>query len=111
MDKLEHYRSCIQTLLEKYSEFPNRNEEVENQLFFDSIRDHYQLMRVGWKGLQRVYYTVLHFDIKNEKIWLQHNATDIDVGQELIEMGILQEDIVLGLHPPYKRPYTGYAVA
>jgi len=49
-------------------------------------------------------------DIKDGKIWLQQNTTDIDVGQELIEMGIPQEDIVLGLHPPYKRPYTGYGV-
>ncbi len=88
MDKLEHYRSCIQTLLEKYSQSKPRNEEVENELFFDPIRDHYQLMRVAWKGLERIYYTVLHFDIKDEKIWLQHNATDIDVGQELIEMGV-----------------------
>jgi hypothetical protein len=54
---------------------------------------------------------VLHFDIKDGKIWLQHNATDTDVGQELIEMGVAKEDIVLGLHPPYKRPYTGYGVA
>lgn len=111
MDKLEYYRSCIQTLLEKYSQSKPRNEEVENELFFDSIRDHYQLMRVGWKGLERIYYTVLHFDIKDGKIWLQHNATDIDVGQELIEMGVDKEDIVLGLHPSYKRPYTGYGVA
>jgi hypothetical protein len=26
-------------------------------------------------------------------------------------MGILKEDIVLGLHPAYKRPHTGYGVA
>ena len=68
-------------------------------------------MRVGWKGLERVYYTILHFDIKEQKIWLQHNATDIDVGQELIAMGVDQKDIVLGLHPPYKRPYTDYGVS
>ncbi len=111
MDKLEKYRSCIQTLLEKHGQFNTRNEEVENELFFDSIRDHYQLMRVGWKGLERIYYTVLHFDIKDGKIWLQHNATDIDIGQELVEMGIVKEDIVLGLHPHYKRPLTGYGVA
>ncbi|MGB3509537.1 MAG: XisI protein [Microcoleaceae cyanobacterium] len=111
MDKLELYRTCIQTLLEKYALSKSRNEDVENELFFDPIRNHYQLMRVGWKGLERIYYTVLHFDIKDDKIWLQHNATDIDVGQELIEMGIAQEDIVLGLHPPYKRPYTGYGIA
>ncbi len=111
MDKLEHYRFCIQSLLQRYSQSKPRNEDVENQLFFDTFRDHYQLMRVGWKDLERIYYTVLHFDIKNDKIWLQHNATDIDVGQELIEMGVPQEDIVLGLHPSYKRPYTGYGVA
>ncbi len=111
MDKLERYRSCIQTLLENHSQFQSRNEDVENELFFDPVRDRYQLMRVGWKGLERIYYTVLHFDIKDEKIWLQHNATDVDIGQELIEMGIVKEDIVLGLHPPYKRPYTGYGVA
>lgn len=32
MDKLERYRSCIQTLLEKHSQFKSRNEEVENDL-------------------------------------------------------------------------------
>jgi len=111
MDKLESYRSCIEILLEKYAQFQSENKEVENQLFFDQIRNHYQLMRVGWKELERIYYTVLHFDIKDGKIWLQHNATKSDFGQELIEMGVAKEDIVLGLHPPYKRSYTGYGFA
>ena len=111
MDKLENYRSCIQSLLEKYAQSKPRNGDIENELFFDTIHDRYQLMRVGWNGLERIYYTVLHFDIKDGKIWLQCNATDIDIGRELIEMNIAKEDIVLGLHPPYKRPYTGYGVA
>ncbi|MBW4460339.1 MAG: XisI protein [Nodosilinea sp. WJT8-NPBG4] len=111
MDKLEHYRTCIQALLEQHSQYKTQGEEVDNLLVFDTTRDHYQLMRVGWKGLSRVYHTVLHFDIENGKIWLQQNTTDIDVGQELVDMGIAKEDIVLGLHPSYKRPYTGYGVA
>lgn len=111
MEKLEQYRTCIQTLLEQYSQIKTNEEAIENQLFFDTVRDHYQLMRVGWKGLKRVYYTVLHFDIIEGKIWLQQNTTDIDVGEALLEMGIPKSDIVLGLHPPYKRPYTGYGVA
>ncbi len=111
MDRLEHYRKAIQTLLEQYSQFKTQDEEVENELFFDTTRDHYQLMSVGWDGLERIYYTVLHFDIKGGKIWLQQNTTDSDVGQELIDMGIPKDDIVLGLHPAYKRPYTGYGVA
>jgi hypothetical protein len=111
MDKVEHYRACVQTFLEKHSQSPPQSGDVESELFFDPIRDHYQLMRVGWKGVSRVYHTVFHFDIRDGKIWLQQNTTDIDVGQELIEMGIPKEDIVLGLHPAYKRPYTGYGVA
>jgi hypothetical protein len=110
MDRLDHYRSCIQSLLEQHGQYKSQAEEIESELLFDPVRDHYQLMRVGWKGLTRVYHTVLHFDIKDGKIWLQQNTTDIDVGKELIEMGIPKEDIVLGLHPTYKRPYTGYGV-
>lgn len=111
MDKLAQYRTYLKKLLTKHSSIKSKATDIETELLFDTDHDHYQLMRVGWKGLTRVYYTVLHFDIKDGKIWLQQNTTDIDVGQELIDMGIPKEDIVLGLHPPYKRPYTGYGVA
>ena len=110
MEQLEHYRTCIETLLERESHYKSQLEDVESELFFDSVRHHYQLMRVGWKGLERVYHTVMHFDIRDNKIWIQHNTTELDVGQALIDMGVPKEDIVLGLHPPYKRPYTGYGV-
>nr|MBA3924005.1 XisI protein [Nostocaceae cyanobacterium] len=36
---------------------------------------------------------------------------ELDIAQTLEKMGVQKEDIVLGLHPPYKRPYTGYGVA
>ncbi|MGB0562800.1 MAG: XisI protein [Spirulinaceae cyanobacterium] len=108
MDKISHYRACIQTLLTNHSHYRQTDEEIETLLCFDVERDHYQLMRVGWRGLERVYHTVLHFDIRDGQIWLQQNTTDVDVGEELVAMGISKAEIVLGLHPPYKRPYTGY---
>jgi len=37
--------------------------------------------------------------------------TETDLAQELVNMGVPKEDIVFGLQPPYKRPYTGYGVA
>jgi hypothetical protein len=111
MDKLEQYRQCIQTILTKHSHYKPNYEEIENELIFDTAHDHYQLIRVGWNGLSRVYHSIMHFDIKNGKIWIQQNATDVDLAQELVEMGMSKEDIVLGLQPPYKRPYTGYGVA
>lgn len=42
MDKLDHYRTCIQTLLEQHSQFKISDEDVDNELFFDPVRDHYQ---------------------------------------------------------------------
>ncbi|NES64999.1 MAG: XisI protein [Okeania sp. SIO2D1] len=49
--------------------------------------------------------------MRDNKIAAKDIFHQIDIGQELMEMGVAQEDIVLGLHPPYKRPYTGYGIA
>ncbi|MEH1928961.1 XisI protein [Nostoc sp.] len=111
MANLEHYRQCIQTILTKYGSFQPKRGDVEAELIIDTSHDHYQLMYVGWNGLNRVYHSVMHFDIKDGKIWIEQNMTHIDLAQELLEMGVIKEDIVLGLQPPYKRPYTGYGVA
>jgi len=81
---------------------------VEVQLILDPVRDHYQWMNVGWQHLTRVYRCAIHFDIKDGKIWLQQNLTDRNPAEELVAMGVPKEDIVLGLHPPYKRQYTEY---
>lgn len=37
--------------------------------------------------------------------------TGTDLAQNLVEMGVAKEEIILGLHPPYKCPYTGYGGA
>ncbi|NEP13347.1 MAG: XisI protein [Symploca sp. SIO2C1] len=113
MDKLEKYRLIIRQLLNSHAtlEANKKEEEIECQLIFDTEHDHYQLLDIGWDGLKRVYNCSIHFDIKDGKIWIQRNMTEADLAQDLVEMGITKEDIILGLHPSYKRPYTGYGVA
>ena len=64
---------------------------------------------MGWNKLQRVRGCVLHIDIKDDKIWIQHDGTEVGVANELIELDVPKHDIVLAFHPPYKRPYTGFA--
>lgn len=111
MDKVEKYRELVQNLMARYAETDSTKEDVEVQLVMDTVRDHYQWMNVGWKGMKRVYSCFIHIDIKDEKIWLQQNWTEENPAAELVEMGVPKEDIVLGLQPPYKRPYTDYGVA
>jgi len=108
MDKIETYKKYIQQIIEHYASYGRASDEIDRETIFDTVRDHYQLMNVGWQGERRVYGCVMHFDIKNGKIWIQHNGTEIDVGEELVNMGVVRDDIVLGFQSPYKRPFTDF---
>lgn len=111
MAKLDQYRKYIQELLTKYASYKPSQEDVEEQLIFDTVRDHYQILDIGWDGYDRIYNCVIHLDIKGDKIWIQRNMTDIQIAEDLTEMGVPKEDIVLGLQPSYLRQYTKYGVA
>ncbi|NJK29558.1 MAG: XisI protein [Acaryochloris sp. RU_4_1] len=111
MDKLEHYRQVIQKLLTEYVKTPIANGEIESQIVFDTQRDHYQVIDVGWDGYRRVYGCMLHLDIQEGKIWVQHNATEMRIAHELVAMGVSKEDIILGFQASYAREYTEFGVA
>jgi hypothetical protein len=110
-DKEHQYRDYVQQLMTRYAAADKAEEGVDIELVMDTARDHYQWMNVGWVELKRVYSCFIHIDIKDGKIWLQQNWTEEDPAADLVEMGVPWEDIVLGLHSPYKRPYTDYGVA
>jgi hypothetical protein len=110
MDKLAKYRASVQAVLEKHSQMMPANADVEAQTVIDTQHDHYQLVHVGWPNKKRVFGCVAHIDIKNEKIWIQYDGTEVGIANELAECGVPKEDIVLAFHPPYKRPYTGFGV-
>jgi XisI protein len=111
MDKIEKYRNLIQKLIKEYGQYgTNDDDDVKTEYIFDTVREHYQLVRVGWNGHQRIRGCPIHIDIINGKIWFQYNGTEMDFAEELVTLGVPKEDIVLAFHAPYKRQYTGYAV-
>lgn len=111
MDKLVAYREYIKILLKKYGEDQDKPEDsVVTQTVIDEERDHYHLFHAGWNNGYRIYGCYLHFDIINNKIWLQHNGTEMQLASELVEMGVPKQDIVLGFHSPFRRQFSGYAV-
>jgi hypothetical protein len=72
----------------------------------DTKNNHFQVVTLGWDKNSFVYSPVLHFDIKNDKIWIQQNWTDILLDDELIKRGVDKNDIVLGFLPVYAREYA-----
>lgn len=111
MDRVTQYQTLIEAVIKQYSRYKPAYGEVEVQTIFDHENHHYQLMMVGWNDDQRIRGCLLHIDIKNDKIWIQHDGTETGIANELVELGVPKEDIVLAYHAPYKRQYTGFAIA
>jgi hypothetical protein len=109
--KSETYRTIIKQILNQYATYKPSHGDIETQTIFDTENDHYQIVSIGWENKHRVYGCSIHIDIKDEKIWLQTNNTELDIGQDLIKMGVPKENIVVGFQPPYVRSFSGYAIA
>ena len=89
----------------------NPNHGVDSQIILDNDRDRYLLLDVGWQEKKYIYAVFVHLDIKDGKIWLQRNNTDINIAERLRERGVNPADIVLGSHSPFLRQFSGYAIA
>jgi hypothetical protein len=109
MADLTQLRTAIQTLLTDYAQRRANQKDVEVQMIFDTDRDHYQLLYIGWQGKKRILSPILHLDIQAGKIWIQHNGTEELIADDLMALGIQRDQIVLGLHHPSLRPYTDFA--
>lgn len=110
MDKIERYRQYILQLLTDKAKFSLSNKDIETQTIFDTKHDHYQLVHAGWQNQRRIYGCFLHLDLKDGKVWIQHNGTEIDIARELVDLGVDKKDIVLAFHDPFMRQFTEYAV-
>ncbi|MBI4769652.1 MAG: XisI protein [Chloroflexi bacterium] len=111
MDTLAHYRKIIRQLLESYAAYQPARGDVQIEVIADEANDHYELMYAGWNGPYRIHGSVLHIDIRNQKVWIQHDGTEGGIAEELVRAGISRDCIVLAFKPPEIRPHTDFAVA
>ncbi|MBW4513393.1 MAG: XisI protein [Scytonematopsis contorta HA4267-MV1] len=110
MEKLVRYRQIVEKRLLEYSEQKPSYKNIEVETIFDTKRDHYQIVHVGWEGKHWTHSCIIHIDIKGGKIWLQWNGTEDDIAEDLVAAGVPKEDIVLGFQSPFMRQFTEYAV-
>lgn len=111
MDNVNEYRRIIRDLIRHYAKFKPSVGEVEVETIFDESNDHYELMYAGWNGIHRIHGSVLHLDIRDGKVWIQHDGIEEGVAEELVKAGIPRDHIVLAFKPPDVRKLTDYAVA
>jgi hypothetical protein len=111
MDNINQYRRIIRELIQKYAQYRSARGEVQIEVVFDESNDHYELVYAGWNGPYRIHGSVLHLDIRQGKIWIQHDGTEEGIAEELVKAGVPRDRIVLAFKPPEIRPHTGFAVA
>jgi hypothetical protein len=113
MDTLNkiNLKQAIIKVLEDYRNFLGSDLESEIQLVIDETREHYLLIETGWHHNQRIYGTLIHLNIINNKIWIQQDGTEEGIANELVNVGISPQQIVLAFKNIERRKITDFAVS
>lgn len=106
-----NYRQIIEKILREYVDFLAQDDAIQQELVFDHEHDRYLLVETGWQDNRRIYGPFLHLDIKDNKVWIQHDGTEDGIAYELEAAGIPKNQIVLGYRSLERRKLTEYAVS
>ena len=111
MDKLANYRALLEEIF-RQDETPDLSDvSAETRVIIEHKSDNYQLMRGVWEGnSKRLCPCYIHASIRNNKIWVEQDFTELGLSLQSLERGVPSDDIVLAFQPPLNRPYTGFAV-
>ena len=107
MERL-NYPKLVQEILETHAK-ACCDQQTEVKLLFDTDRDRYQVINMGWQELTRIFGCIIYVEIKEGKIWIERDGTEIGIANELVEAGVPKQDIVLAFKAPYKRKFTDFA--
>lgn len=110
MDSLNtDYRQIIEKLLKEYADFLNQDDGIEQELIFDREHNRYLLLETGWQNNKRIYGPFIHIDIKDDKLWIEHDGSEDGIAYELEAAGIPKDHIVLAYKSLERRKLTDYA--
>jgi hypothetical protein len=108
---MDSLKQAILKVLQDYQNYLKDVPDMNLQLIADEKNHHYLLLEASWQGYHRIYGPIIHFDIIDNKIWIQHDGTEDGVADELLKLGIDKQQIVLGFKCLERRQITDFAIA
>src|SRR5689334_23278872 len=111
MADVKEYPEIVKRIIREYAALKPAVGEIRIEVVFDDSQGHYELIYSGWARSMRVQGPVLHIDVHDGKVWIEHDGTSPGIANDLLAAGVPAEHIVLAFHPPEVRPHTGFAVA
>ncbi len=103
--KRHKYEKILLKLLQEWA-------SPQDQILIDKTQKYYQILRTGFDSDRLYFFRVrMHFSIREDgKICIWENQTDIEIGDDLIALGIPKSDILPAFLPTDARKLVGYAV-
>lgn len=113
MDTLtnQNLEEAVTKVLQNYLEFLGNDPDSNIELIIDKEKKHYLLVEIGWQNDRRIYGSLIHINIINNKIWIQQDGTEEGIANELVKEGISPQQIVLAFKTPERRKITDFAVS
>lgn len=114
MDRLSLFREKIKEILGSFAALVKRTsraKQIDTVTLFDEESDNYMVYRIGWEDKKRIHLTMMYVRIVEGKIWFEENRTEIDIAQELMDLGISKDEMCLGFIHPLLREEEASAVA
>ena len=111
MDPVDRYRDAVMTVLRPWEQRPGPQSTLRFEAVFDREHDRYLVVVVGWDGPHHVHSTLVHIDVIDGKLWIQHDQTEDGVAPELVAAGVPRDRIVLGFKSPARRAVSEFAVS
>ena len=84
---------------------------VETLLIEDAALGVFLLRRLGWHAGDRIDNAVIFARVRDGKVWIEDDHTDLSFFDELVRAGVPEADIVVGFQPPGSRFHPQQAVA
>ncbi len=107
---LEKWRETLRKILQYYADLPYPYSDVKTYASVSRDSNNFLLVYKGWEDSRRVYGTIVHAQIHNDKIWIHYDGIEDGIADELVDSGVPKDRIVLAFHPPDIRQHTGYGV-
>ncbi len=105
MKNPEKYRKIIKSILTQY--YQTTVSQVKTPQKFE-VSDRFGFAMES-EDKKLVQHITIYICIKDSKVWVEEDSTDLCVVDDLLSEGIPQNQIVLGFHHPSKRVFTEFA--
>lgn len=112
METIDKYKEIIHQELSYRCTIPIANApSLKRHLIVTKDGSEFLLLTMGWHKKHYRHNLVFHVEIKDGKVWVHEDKTDVGIATKFVENGIPKSDIVLGFLPKYAQEVSGFAVA